>query len=91
MAICEYCKQEMLEVDGCLEKKLYVLKNGKRRMALPYGIGEGGQDENGRCHDCGCLVGHSHHLKCDMEICPFCKLQLLSCACEIEFIRLKAL
>lgn len=91
MAICKLCKQEMLEVDGCFDKKLYVLKTGEQMEALPYGIGEGGQDENGRCHDCGCLVGHYHHDRCDMEICPFCELQLISCVCDIEFVRLQIL
>ena len=33
------------------------------------------------CHDCDCLEGEIHKLGCDMETCPFCGGQLLSCEC----------
>lgn len=34
-----------------------------------------------RCHDCDCLEGEIHEIGCDMETCPFCGCQLLSCDC----------
>ena len=36
---------------------------------------------NERCHDCGIenKHGHFHHFGCDMERCPKCDGQLLSC------------
>ena len=37
--------------------------------------------EKQRCHDCDCLEGEIHKLGCDMETCPFCGGQLLSCDC----------
>ena len=39
-----------------------------------------------RCHDCGCIEGEIHELGCDMEICPFCGEQLLSCDCCYEIL-----
>lgn len=36
------------------------------------------------CHDCGAREGEIHELGCDMESCPFCGGQLLSCDCCYE-------
>jgi hypothetical protein len=33
------------------------------------------------CHDCGTKEGQLHVLGCDMERCPFCSNQLISCQC----------
>jgi hypothetical protein len=35
--------------------------------------------ERATCHDCGAKEGQLHKLGCDMECCPFCGHQLLSC------------
>lgn len=36
------------------------------------------------CHDCGCKEGELHEFGCDMEVCPFCGGQLISCDCVYE-------
>ena len=34
-----------------------------------------------RCHDCVVRTGQFHHVGCDMEECPACGGQMLSCDC----------
>ena len=36
------------------------------------------------CHDCGVLKGDLHVPSCDVEECPVCGRQLISCDCEFE-------
>ena len=36
------------------------------------------------CHDCAVKEGQIHEFSCDMERCPFCGRQLLSCNCVYE-------
>jgi len=38
-------------------------------------------DKPATCHDCGCREGEIHERGCDMENCPFCGHQLISCSC----------
>ena len=38
------------------------------------------------CHDCGCQEGELHLPGCDMERCPFCLNQLISCNCCYEHL-----
>lgn len=46
--------------------------------------GCGCHDKSTKCHDCGCREGEFHVLGCDMERCPFCGGQLISCECIYE-------
>jgi len=36
------------------------------------------------CHDCRVLAGDSHVPSCDVEECPVCGGQLISCDCEFD-------
>lgn len=40
------------------------------------------------CHDCGVEEGKFHQPGCDMERCPFCGHQLISCNCCYELLGL---
>ena len=42
--------------------------------------------ERAICHDCGAKEGELHNWGCDMEVCPFCGGQLISCGCEYHLL-----
>ncbi len=48
-------------------------------------------DRGGRCHDCMIVnkPGNIHHYGCDMERCPRCGNQLISCDCQKEGVAKK--
>jgi hypothetical protein len=79
MARCPDCQQEMLDQVGCTVTHLAPdtprIVHGRETRA-PWG------DDGKPCHDCGAPVGQVHHLGCDVEECPICHGQLISCACS---------
>ena len=77
-AICEDCKKDMSKVDGCTEYDMNFCDRAYRRIKF----GDDNMDNGGeRCPDCNVKVGHTHHWGCDVERCPVCKNQLISCEC----------
>lgn len=77
MAKCNYCMKDMLEVNDCSWNRFVEFPDGKKLESVPYVCRKG----NYKCRDCGVLPGKYHHPGCDMEICPKCKGQLISCRC----------
>ena len=74
IAICWLCERRMGE-DECLYD--HVVLNGAeyqrvRVVESPYHEGEP------NC-ECGCEIGETHHAGCDLEDCPRCGGQFLSC------------
>ena len=48
------------------------------------------EPERGTCHDCRVMEGELHQHGCDMERCPFCGGQLISCPCAYwEMLKIK--
>lgn len=79
MAICDYCNQEMLSADGCTDARIVI--NGWAYAPIRYGSESGLRRVKHRCGDCGVLPGQVHHHGCDIERCPACEEQSISCDC----------
>lgn len=73
MAKCSSCKQEMMDNVGCTITHFNDFPDKISRARIPNG-----EDP---CHDCKCPPGTLHHPGCDMERCPKCERQALSCGC----------
>ncbi len=85
MAICSDCDQEMLSASGCIVLNVNVNNESMRRLAYGRDQRATGLTPDRRCHDCNVTWGHLHHPGCDMEECPKCGGQLLSCNCIVQY------
>ena len=50
---------------------------------IAYGHETRWEPSDGKCHDCGVEKGEYHDPGCDMEECPVCGRQWISCGCNI--------
>ena len=79
--ICEWCGKTYDSPGGC--SPLPVKHKGKSYPPIKYGDEqiwqEIGETPSGPCHDCGAMPGEYHHCGCDVEECPICHGQFLSC------------
>jgi hypothetical protein len=82
MAICLDCDREMLTAPSCVVSTLHL--GGAPFPLTPYGRDGTSAPDGGRCGDCGVEPGGFHHLGCDLQRCPRCQRQLLSCGCPFD-------
>ena len=81
---CVTCEQQFSAVDGCETPDVVLGRTVYAR--IPYGDAreQWPSDEMAppdQCHGCGVTFGQRHHTDCDIERCPQCRGQLLSCGC----------
>jgi hypothetical protein len=79
MAVCRYCGQEMSEADGCSTDPITI--RGRSYAPIRFGTERGRKSSKGPCGDCGVKRGAVHHHGCDIEACPACGDQSISCGC----------
>lgn len=74
---CLACGQDMGESDTCTVPYVGIGSYYYKRNTSYF-------DVNERCHDCGILneEGNVHHQNCDIERCPRCGKQNISCSCN---------
>lgn len=65
------------------KKIIYNLEIYER---IPYGC-ERFKLKSSKCSDCGCKLNSLHHLGCDIERCPRCGGQLMTCNCIFEIFK----
>ncbi len=82
MAICTDCGREMLAATTCTIES-FAFPDGRILSRIPFGS-EKPRWRMERCGDCGVNRGGYHHQGCDIEQCPACLQQFLSCGCADE-------
>ncbi len=77
---CSLCNVIMKPNNSGCKYKYLIDEKGKHYKRIKYGDDNWGG--NGACGDCNVKEGAIHHQNCDIERCPKCSGQLLSCDCD---------
>jgi hypothetical protein len=72
----------MLTARSCVVRAFH--RQGRPIDLAPFGRGRRRQGDAARCGDCGVARGGWHHPGCDLQRCPVCRGQLLTCGCRFD-------
>lgn len=84
MTICGWCNKHMGGKISSCDENVKVDFGTSVMDPIKYGDETRAKFENERCHDCKVTKGGIHHPGCDVEECPKCHKQLISCGCLDE-------
>lgn len=79
MAICRYCGVEMTSHQGCTPEPIVI--EGAPYEPVRFGTEPYWKSAKSPCRDCGTPPGAVHHHGCDVERCPKCRQQSITCGC----------
>jgi hypothetical protein len=82
MTACLWCDGEMTTAISCVVDAFH--QDGRRFDMIRFGEGHGRQSRRDRCGDCGVVRGGWHHPGCDLQPCPACGRQMISCGCRFD-------
>jgi len=85
-ATCNFCKQTMTPEHGCTLAVYDDIPGSGPLPRVCYGDepGDWGAGDGRPCSDCATPPGHFHHPGCDIERCPKCGGQAISCGCQTQ-------
>jgi hypothetical protein len=86
MAICTSCQQEMHDKVGCTKTAFQDFDDNQPRQRIPFGTEVNAIGKNAEnCPDCLVPCSALHHPGCDIEQCPRCNGQAVTCGCAVQF------
>jgi hypothetical protein len=81
MAICPDCQQEMRTTHSCRPALIEIGGRLYKRITWGKETRFGPRNPDFACGCCGAPPGGIHHRGCDVEECPSCRRQGISCDC----------